>query len=131
MGYRLAADGVVVVHLAYLVFLVVGSLLAWRRPRLVWLHVPAMAWGLVSITLAVDCPLTVIEKHFRRLAGDEGYAGGFIDHYVAGVVYPESYLPLIRVLIAVAILAGYVGLARRARRRDQRADWALSGGQRA
>ncbi len=116
MPYRLAADAVVVVHLAYLVFLAIGGLLAWRWPRLVWWHVPAVAWGLVSITVGVDCPLTAIEKHFRRLAGEQGYAGGFIDHYVQGVVYPESHLLLVRILLVAAVVAGYGGVVLRARR---------------
>jgi hypothetical protein len=110
MGYQLAADVVVVVHLAYLVFLALGGLLAWRWPHLIWLHVPAMAWGLVAITVGVTCPLTVVEKHFRGLAGEQGYAGGFIDHYVEGVVYPERYLTLVRLLLAAVVVAGYVGV---------------------
>lgn len=116
MPYRLTADAVVVVHLAYLVFLAIGGLLAWRWRRLVWWHVPAVVWGLVSITVGVDCPLTAIEKHFRRLAGEQGYAGGFIDHYVEGVVYPESYLLLVRVLLVTVVVAGYAGVVLRARR---------------
>ncbi|MGI9120754.1 MAG: DUF2784 domain-containing protein [Acidimicrobiales bacterium] len=108
MLYRLTADAVVLLHLAYLAFLIGGSLLAWRWPRLVWLHVPSLAWGLVSITVGLECPLTVVENHFRRLAGQQGYTGGFIDHYIEGVVYPERYLPLVRVLIVVAVVAGYV-----------------------
>jgi hypothetical protein len=128
MGYQLAADVVVVVHLAYLVFLALGGLLAWRWPHLIWLHVPAMAWGLVAITVGVTCPLTVVEKHFRGLAGEQGYAGGFIDHYSGEeeayqrevalgidhpfdvVVYPERYLTLVRLLLAAVVVAGYVGV---------------------
>lgn len=113
MLYRLTADVVVVIHLAFLVFLAVGGLLAWRWPRLVGLHVPAVAWGMVSITVGVDCPLTVIEKHFRALAGDQGYSSGFIDHYVQGVVYPESHLLLVRIFLVTAVVAGYVGVVRR------------------
>ncbi|CAN5820366.1 hypothetical protein BH23ACT1_BH23ACT1_15990 [soil metagenome] len=114
---RLVADLVVVAHLAFLVFLGVGSLLAWFWPRLVWLHVPAVAWGLISISVGLDCPLTGVEKHFRQSAG-EGYSGGFVDRYVEGVVYPERFTPLLRAAVAVAVVVGYVGLASR-RRTDE------------
>lgn len=110
---RVAADVVVAVHLAFLVFLTVGSLLAWRWPRVVVLHLPSVVWGVVSITVGLSCPLTPLEKHLRRLAGEQGYAGGFVDHYVEDVVYPERYTPLLRALIATAILAGYLGLTQR------------------
>lgn len=113
---RAAADAVVLVHFAFLVFLATGSLLAWRWPRLVAAHLPAVIWGLVSVTVGLDCPLTPLEKSFRRLAGDQGYAAGFVDRYIEGVVYPERYTPVLRVLIAVAVVAGYAGLMRRRER---------------
>lgn len=110
---RLAADVVLAFHLGFLVFLTAGSLLAWRWPRLVIVHLPSVVWGVVSITVGLSCPLTPIEKSLRRLAGEQGYAGGFVDHYIEGVIYPEQYTPLLRALIAIAVVAGYVGLARR------------------
>jgi hypothetical protein len=113
MLYRLLADLVVVVHLAFIAFVAVGALLAWRRPWLVLLHVPSVGWALAGITVGVPCPLTPLEKSLRRLAGEEGYAGGFVDHYVEGVVYPGSLTPVLRAVVAVAILVGYAGLIRR------------------
>lgn len=112
----LAADAVVVLHLAFLVFIAVGSLLALRWPRLVWLHVPAIAWGAVSVTVGLDCPLTPLEKSLRRDAGEEGYSGGFVDHYIEGVVYPERYTGLLQATMAAAVVVGYVLLIRRAAR---------------
>jgi hypothetical protein len=101
------ADAVVLVHFAFLVFLAVGSVLAWRWPKLVWLHVPAVAWSVLSVGIGLNCPLTPLEKHLRRLAGERGYAGGFVDHYVEGVIYPARYTPALRVLIAVVVVVGY------------------------
>lgn len=112
----MAADAVVVLHFAFLVFLAAGSVLAWRWPRLVVAHLPAVAWGVISITVGLDCPLTPLEKHFRRLAGEQGYAGGFVDRYIEGVVYPERYTPVLRALIATAVVVGYVGWIRRSAR---------------
>ncbi len=110
---RVAADVVMGFHFAFLLFLAAGSLLAWRWPRVVAVHVPSVVWGLVSITVGLACPLTPLEQQLRRSAGEQGYAGGFVDHYVEGVIYPEQYTPLLRALIATAVVAGYVGLLRR------------------
>ncbi len=110
MLYRLLADLVVVVHLAFIVFVAVGALLAWRRPWLVLLHAPSVVWALAGATVGVACPLTPLEKALRRLAGQEGYGGGFVDHYIEGVVYPESLTPLIRALAVLAVVVGYARL---------------------
>lgn len=109
---RLAADVVMGFHFAFLLFLAAGSLLAWRWPRVVTFHLPAVVWGVVSITAGLACPLTPLEQQLRRSAGEQGYAGGFVDHYIEGVIYPEQYTPLLRALIATAVVAGYVGLLR-------------------
>ena len=115
MLYRSMADLVVVVHLAFIVFVAVGGLLAWRWPWLLWLHAPSLMWAVASVTVGLPCPLTPLEKSLRRLAGEEGYAGGFVDRYVEGVVYPESLTPLLRAMVAVAVVVGYAGLYRRRR----------------
>ena len=115
MPYRLLADVVVVIHLGFIVFVAVGALLAWRWPGALVLHVPSVAWALASVTVGLTCPLTVVETFLRGRAG-EGYGGGFVDHYVEGVVYPERLTPLLRALAAVAIVVGYAGLLRRRRR---------------
>ena len=65
------------------------------------------------VTVGFSCPLTPLEKTLRRLAGEEGYGGGFVDRYIEAVVYPESLTPLLRPLAAVAVVVGYAGLYRR------------------
>jgi hypothetical protein len=109
----LLADGVVVVHLAFILFVALGPVAARRRPCLVWLHVPALAYGVGIITIGWDCPLTPLEKWLRP--GDD-YEGGFVDHYLEDVVWPEELTPLLWALAAVLVLVGYTGLLRRARR---------------
>lgn len=115
MHYRLLADVVVLVHLAFILFVVAGSLLARRSPRLAWLHVPSLLWAATSITIGLPCPLTQLEKLLRRLGGEGAYSGGFIDQYVEGVLYPESLTPLLRALALAVIVAGYTDLYRRRR----------------
>ena len=115
MVFRLLADAVLVVHLAFIVFVAVGALLTWRWPRLLWVHLPALAWGVGIVTIGWDCPLTPLEKWLRRRSGDDAYRGGFVDRYVEGVVYPEELTPLLRTVAAAAVLFGYVVLLRRSR----------------
>lgn len=116
MAYSALADVVVIVHLAFIVFVALGGLLAWRWRRLAWLHVVAVAWAIGSVTWGYDCPLTPLEKRLRRSAGERGYAEGFVDHYIEGVIYPERYTSVVRSAIAGAALVGWAGLALMRRR---------------
>lgn len=107
MPYRIAADAVMVLHLAFILFVAFGALLAWRWPRLIWAHVPALAWGVGTVVIGFPCPLTAIEKDLRHLAGTEGYAGGFVDHYIENVVYPDEYTAALRTVAVAIIVVGY------------------------
>jgi hypothetical protein len=113
--YRFLADAVVVVHFGFIVFVAVGGLLAWRWPWVLWVHVPAVVWGIGIVAVGYDCPLTPLEKYFRRLGGEEGYRAGFVDRYVEDVVYPDEYTPHLRALAAVLIAAGWAGALLRRR----------------
>lgn len=90
MIFRLAADGLLLLHLAFILFVMAGALLAVWNPRIIWLHFPAAVWGMLIEFIGWTCPLTPLENHFRKLAGEGGYQGGFIDHYLLPVIYPES-----------------------------------------
>jgi hypothetical protein len=90
MLYRLLADLVVVLHLAFVLFVVLGGLLALRWPRAAWIHVPAAVWGAGIEFVQGICPLTPLENYFRRLGGEAGYSGGFVEHYVLPVLYPAD-----------------------------------------
>lgn len=90
MLFRLLADGVLVLHLAFLLFVVLGGLLALRWRAAPWLHLPAAAWGIYTEFAGVVCPLTPLENRLRRLGGEAGYGGGFIEHYLTGTLYPAA-----------------------------------------
>lgn len=112
---RLLADVVVVAHLTYLAFIVVGGYLAWRWRWLVPFHVAALVVGLVSITVGFECPLTDVENWFRERSGQTRYTEGFVDHYLTGRLFPHGHDALVQALVAAAVIGAYVGLAVRSR----------------
>jgi len=109
------ADLVLVAHLAYLVFLPTGGFLAWKWPKVVPIHLVALAVALVSITIGFDCPLTSWEQSLRRHGGQRAYTDGFVDHYLTGRAYPHGYAWVVQVVFAVCVVVSYAGLALRRR----------------
>ena len=104
MIYRLLADLVFLAHLAFVVFVVLGGIAVWRRPKLAWLHVPAFAWGALIEFAGWICPLTPWEQALRRLAGEKGYSGGFVEHYVFPLLYPEGLTREVQITLGVLVL---------------------------
>lgn len=104
MGYRLLADALVVIHGAFTVFVVLGSLLTLWRHWVVWLHLPACLWGGLVELFGWVCPLTPWEQSLRVKAGEGGYSGGFIDHYLVPVIYPEGLTRGAQVMIGVLVV---------------------------
>ena len=105
MTSALLADAVLVVHLGFILFAVLGGLLALRWPRAAWLHLPALAWGAwIELTGGI-CPLTPLENRLRAAAGRAGYEGGFVEHYLVPIVYPPGLRPGHQLVLAVLLLA--------------------------
>jgi len=123
MIHRLLADAVLVLHLVFILFVVLGGFLVLRRPRLAWLHVPVFLWGAAIEFGGWICPLTPIEKRLRELGGEGAYAGGFIEHYVTALIYPEGLTRSLQLLIGAGVLAInaaiYLRLWQRSRVRGQ------------
>ena len=90
MIYRTLADLVLVVHLAFVLFVVMGGLLVVRWRGLAFLHIPAGVWGVLIEYSGWICPLTPLENSLRRSGGEAGYSGGFIQHYIQPVLYPAG-----------------------------------------
>jgi hypothetical protein len=88
--YRFLAGCVVAFHLGFVLFVVLGGLLALRWRRAAWVHLPAAAWGAFVEFSSTVCPLTPLENHLRNLGGEAGYSGGFIEHYMLPVLYPSG-----------------------------------------
>lgn len=89
--YGLLADGVMLVHLGFVLFVALGALLVLWRGWIAWLHVPCAAYGAAIEFFGWICPLTPLENALRRRAGGGEYAGGFIEHYVGGILYPRDW----------------------------------------
>jgi len=104
MIYHLAADAVLVAHLAFVLFVVFGALLVLRWPGLIYLQVPAVLWGAIVEFSGILCPLTPLEVHLRKLGGDAGYQGGFIDHYVVALLYPVGLTREVQVVLGLIAL---------------------------
>ena len=105
MIYRLLADLVFLAHLAFVVFVVVGSIAVLWKPKLAWLHVPAFAWGALIEFAGWICPLTPWEQSLRRLAGEKGYSGGFVEHYLFPLLYPDGLTRDVQIVLGVLVLA--------------------------
>ncbi len=124
MLWRLSADFVLVVHLAFVLFVLLGGLLVLRWPRLLWLHLAAIFWGALIEFAGFTCPLTPLEVALRELGGEAGYQGGFIEHYLTAALYPEGLTREIQIVLGAGMLLlnatiyGYV-LVRRKRLRAQ------------
>jgi len=104
MGPALLADLVLLLHAAFIVFVLLGGLLVWRWRWLIWLHIPAVIWGILIEVQGWLCPLTPLENRLRRAAGNDGYQTGFIDHYLAPLIYPAGLTPAIQLLLAGVVL---------------------------
>lgn len=104
MEYRLLADAILLLHFAFILFAIFGGLLALRWPRAPLLHLGAMAWASYVMLSGRICPLTPIENHFRKLGGQSGYEGGFVEHYILPIIYPDDLTREIQIAIGVAVL---------------------------
>lgn len=121
MTWRLAADAVLVLHLIFIVFALLGALLAYRWRWIVALHLPAAAWAVWIEWSGGICPLTHLENAWRARAGQQGYRASFVEHHLLGVIYPDGLTREVQFVLAAVVLlvnfAIYGLLWRRARRK--------------
>ncbi|HEY7713886.1 MAG TPA: DUF2784 domain-containing protein [Candidatus Binatia bacterium] len=122
MAFRIFADGTVVLHLAFVVFVLFGGFLVVRWPRVTWVHLPAAAWGAWVEFAGWVCPLTPLENWLRTQGGRTAYTSSFIEHYLMPVLYPASLSRELQWVLGGAVLfvnaAVYVIVVRRRVRRS-------------
>ena len=105
MVYRILADIVVVAHLSFIIFVVLGGVLAFRWRRAIWLHVPAAVWGVLIQCVGWTCPLTPLENWLRSLGGEKGYDESFIEHYLVSILYPDRLTRGFQMVLGLFVLA--------------------------
>ena len=104
MFYRFAADVVVLIHLAFVLFVVFGALMALRWPRVILLHLPAAIWGALIEFQGLICPLTPLENRLRILGGQAGYTGGFVEHYLMPLLYPSGLTRTVQLTLGAVVV---------------------------
>ena len=123
MGYALFADLILIFHLAFIVFIVVGGLTVLYWPRMIWLHLPAAAWGVLIELAGWICPLTPLESWLRVKAGQEGFSETFVERYLLPIIYPDELTRNVQLVLAavVFVVNGTIyALVWRARRTHER-----------
>lgn len=98
------ADLVVVAHFLFVVFVVFGGLLVLRWPKLAYVHLPVAAYGVLIEFVGWVCPLTPLEKRLRESAGQQGYEGGFVEHYILPVLYPSGLTRGVQLVLGALVI---------------------------
>jgi hypothetical protein len=104
MIYRTLADFVVMIHLTFVLFAALGGVLALRRRRVAWFHIPAALWAALIEFTGWDCPLTPLENWLRRQGGEAGYETSFIERYLLPVIYPADFSRSLHVVLGFLVL---------------------------
>ena len=104
MAYGILADLVMVAHLGFVLFVALGGVLVlcWR-PAL-YIHLPAAVWGVLIEFAGWTCPLTPLENWLRQLGQEAGYTGGFVEHYLIAILYPESLTRKVQITLGAVVL---------------------------
>lgn len=109
-AFRLLADAVVLLHLGFVLFVLLGGLLALRWPAVRWVHLPAALWGAWIELSGGICPLTPLENALRQRAGEAAYTGDFVGRYVLPVLYPHALTRRIQLFLAVLVVGVNLGV---------------------
>jgi Protein of Unknown function (DUF2784) len=110
MLYRWGANAIVTVHFAFVAFVVLGGLAVLRWPRAALLHLPAAAWGAFIEYSGLICPLTPLENALRERGAEAGYAGGFVEHYLLPVLYPNGLTRHVQIVLGTLVVTLNVGV---------------------
>lgn len=104
MAYRLFADIVVILHLAFILFVILGGLPAIRWRKIIWIHIPAALWGALIELIGWICPLTPLENWLRLKGGVSGYPDGFVEHYILPIIYPVGLTREVQVSLGTLVI---------------------------
>jgi hypothetical protein len=104
MMYQRLADLVLIVHLAFVIFVLCGGLLVLRWRWIAWLHLPAAVWGAAVEFSGWICPLTPLENWLREQAGETSYSSDFVAYYLLPILYPGGLTHDLQFLLGTAVL---------------------------
>jgi len=110
MLYRLGADGLVLLRLLFIFFVLFGGLLVLKWRAALYLHLPAVCWGIAVEFLHLPCPLTDWENSLRQASGLAGYPGGFVEHYIVPIIYPAGLTPAIQWVLGSVVVVINLGV---------------------
>ena len=110
---KFLAEVTVAVHLLALLLIGLGGFVAWRWPKLIFVHMFAAAWGILVNVTPVPCPFTALENYFRHQQGLGDLPGGFNAYYLYDTVFPKSWLPAIGIVAIALVAYSYVGVYQR------------------
>ena len=110
MWFRLAADGVLILHLAFILFVLFGAAMAVRWRWIPLVHLPAATWGVIIELSGGVCPLTYMENDFRLKAGQSGYTESFVEHYILDIIYPAGITTDIQFVLAGVVIVINIAL---------------------
>ena len=118
MLYRFFANLVVVAHVAFILFAVLGGFLVIKWKRCAWIHVPAFLCASLIAFAGWICPLTPLENWLRERGGESGYSTGFIEHYIIPVLYPVALTRPLQIVLGLFVLSINLALYWRVLRRN-------------
>lgn len=101
---QVLADGVVILHLAFILFVMFGGLLVIFWPKVVWLHIPCVIWGILIELTGYICPLTPLENFLRTKGGQTPYSSDFVIHYLEPIIYPEGLTRELQLIFGVLVI---------------------------
>jgi hypothetical protein len=116
---KFLADVTVAVHMLALLLIGLGGFVAWRKPKLIFIHMFAAAWGILVNVTPVPCPFTALENYFRHQQGLGDLPGGFNAYYLYDTVFPKSWLPAIGIIAIALVAYSYVGVYQRWRHQHE------------
>jgi Protein of Unknown function (DUF2784) len=123
MSYQIVASGLVLLHLGFVGFVVAGGLVCLKWHRVIWIHIPAVIWGIAIELTGWICPLTPLENYLRQKAGEQAYTNDFVFHYLMPILYPETLTRKIQLLMGLVValinIAVYAYIIRSHKRRHQ------------
>lgn len=103
--YGALAMLVVFIHLLFILFVVFGGLFVFWKPWMAWVHLPVAAYGILIEWVGWICPLTPLEKTLRERAGEQSYAGGFVEQYLLPLIYPPGFSRNVALVLGALVLA--------------------------